>query len=85
MEPEGSLPYLQELSTGPYPEPYPSCPISLRSILIPSTHLRLGLSSGLFPSGFPTNNLYASLIVSSKNMKRYKLMLCVLQFVKRGL
>jgi hypothetical protein len=23
-----------------------------------STHLRLGLSNGLFPSGFPTNNLY---------------------------
>jgi hypothetical protein len=22
------------------------------------THLRLGLPSGLFPSGFPTNNLY---------------------------
>jgi hypothetical protein len=26
-----------------------------------STHLRLGLPSGLFPSGFPTNNLYAFL------------------------
>jgi hypothetical protein len=24
-----------------------------------STHLRLGLPSGLFPSGFPTNILYA--------------------------
>jgi hypothetical protein len=24
-----------------------------------STHLRLGLPSGLFPSGFPTNLLYA--------------------------
>jgi hypothetical protein len=30
----------------------------LRSILILSTHLRLGLPSGLFPSGFPTNTLY---------------------------
>jgi hypothetical protein len=35
--------------------------ISLRSILILSTHLRLGLPSGLFPSGFPTNILYAFL------------------------
>jgi hypothetical protein len=37
----------------------PSHLISLRSILILSTHLRLGLPSGLFPSGFPTNILYA--------------------------
>ena len=29
-----------------------------RSILILSTHLRLGLPSGLFPSGFPINTLY---------------------------
>jgi hypothetical protein len=29
--------------------------------LILSTHLRFGLPSGLFSSGFPTNNLYASL------------------------
>jgi hypothetical protein len=33
----------------------------LRSILILSTHLHLGLPSGLFPSGFPTNILYAFL------------------------
>jgi hypothetical protein len=26
-----------------------------------STHLRLGLPSGFFPSGFPTNILYAFL------------------------
>jgi hypothetical protein len=36
-------------------------PTSTRSILILSTHPRLGLPSGLFPSGFPTNNLYAFL------------------------
>jgi hypothetical protein len=39
----------------------PSHPTSQRSILILSTHLRLGLPSGLFPSGIPTNILYAFL------------------------
>jgi hypothetical protein len=47
---------------GPYPEPVesnpPPHPISLRYILIPSSHLRRGLLSGLLPSGFPTNTLY---------------------------
>jgi hypothetical protein len=51
-EPEGSSPYSQEPTNGPYPElvessPHPQ-PISLRSILIPSSHQSLGLSSGLF-------------------------------------
>ena len=36
-------------------------PISWRSILILSTHLRLGLPSGLFPSSFPTKTLYTPL------------------------
>ena len=35
--------------------PHPTC---WRSILILSTHLRLGLPSGLFPSGFRTKTLY---------------------------
>ena len=36
-------------------------PTSWRSILILSTHLRLGLPSGLLPSGYPTTTLYAPL------------------------
>jgi hypothetical protein len=39
----------------------PPHPISTRSILMLSIHLRLGLPSGHFPSGFPTNNLYTFL------------------------
>ena len=36
----------------------PPHPTSWRSILIVSSHLRLGLLRGLFPSGFPAKTLY---------------------------
>ena len=44
----------------PIQSTYP-LPTSWRSILILSTILRLGLPSGLFPSGLPTKTLYAPL------------------------
>jgi hypothetical protein len=53
MEPEGSLPHSQAPGTCPYPEPKQShsCPLPsqshLRSISILSSHLSLGLPSGL--------------------------------------
>jgi len=37
-------------------------PSSWRSSLILSSHLQLGLPSGLFPSGFPTKSLYVLLL-----------------------
>jgi hypothetical protein len=62
MEPEGSLPRSQELSTCARPIQSTTLnPISGRSILILSIHLCLSLPSGLFPSGFPTYNLYTFL------------------------
>ena len=52
MKPGGLMPHLQELSNNPYP-------ISSRSILILSSHLRLGLPKGLFPEGLPVKILKA--------------------------
>jgi len=45
--------------TNPIQSIYPH-PTSCRSILMLSTHLRLGLPSGLLPSGFPTKTLYTT-------------------------
>ena len=52
-----SLRHLSLSRASPIQSIYPH-PTSWRSILILSTHLRLGLPSGLFPSGFPSKTLY---------------------------
>ena len=63
MEPEGSLPHSQvparylSLSSASSIQPIHPHPTSWRSILILSSHPRLGLPCGLFPSGFPTKTL----------------------------
>ena len=66
MEAEGSLPHSQEPAALPCSEPDHSShcpqPTSWRSSLILSSQLRLGLPSGIFPSGFPTKTLYTTLL-----------------------
>ena len=68
MEPEGSLPHLQEPAISPYSESYhsspwpPPHPISWGSVLILSSYFRQALPSGIIPSGFPTKIIYASLL-----------------------
>ena len=55
-----SVRHLSLFWASPIQSTYPH-PTSWRYILILSTHLRLGLPCGLFPSGFPTKTLYAPL------------------------
>ena len=51
------VPILSQINTG-----HATHPISWRSILTLSFHLRLGFPSGLFPSSFPTKTLYTPLL-----------------------
>ena len=54
-----SVRHLSLSCASPSQSTYPH-PTSWRSILILSTHLCVGLPSGLFPSGFPTKTVYAT-------------------------
>ena len=56
-------------------------PTSWRSILILSTHIRLGLHSGLFPSGFPIKPLYT--LLSSPIRATRPAHLILLDFITR--
>jgi hypothetical protein len=63
MEPEGSLPRSQELSTCTYPEPDQSGPqhsILSLTILMLYNPLHLRLPIGLYQSGFPTRRRSSS-------------------------
>ena len=59
MEPEDSLTFSQVSATCPYPvQSMPPHSTSWISVLILSSHLGLGLTSGVFPSGFHIKTLY---------------------------
>ena len=60
MKPGGSIPHSQGPSNNPYPEsnqPNQLTPISLRSILILPSYLRLGIPKYLFFVGLPVKML----------------------------
>ena len=66
MEPEDSLPHSQVQANCPCPESHHPVhalmPYILKIHLNIILHLRLGLPTGLFPSGFPTKTLYTPVL-----------------------
>ena len=66
MGPKGLLLHLQEPATCPYPKPDQSSPCTpshfLKILLILSSHLCLGLTSGLFLHVYPPNLMYTPLL-----------------------
>ena len=62
MEPEFTSARHPFLSSASSIQSILSHPTSWRYILILFSYIRLDLPSGLFPSGFPTKNLYATLL-----------------------
>jgi hypothetical protein len=64
----------------------PAHTITSRSILILSTYVHLGLpsTSGLISSGFPTNNLYASLLSSIHDICLARLILDLIILIILG-
>ena len=74
------VPQLSLSWASPIQSIYPH-PTSWRSVLMLSTHLHLGLPSGLFPSGFPTKTLYTPL--SSPTRATCPAHLILLDFITR--
>jgi len=65
-------------------------PISLRSILILSSHLRLGIPNGLFPPDFSTKILYTFLILPTRatwptNTSSLRFIIILLSHLRLGL
>ena len=75
-----SVRHLSLSCASPIQSIYPH-PTSWISIIILSTHQRLGLPSGLFPSGFPTKSLYNRL--SSPLRATCQAHLILLDFITR--
>ena len=76
MEPEGSLPRLQQPFTCPYPKPdqcspCPPNPNSYRRILILIFPYRLGSSKWSLSHKFPTKTLYAPLLHTCYILRPY--------------